>query len=508
MVWRRILTCLGIFLAACGGEPPAPRTVGVDIQFRLGKTGTDPLDGVDRLRFTATPESAGKTGVAEFRLPPPSRHFRVSLPVPAGPFRLLLECLRGDQVLSRGRSPMVNADGVDSLLVPMVLGRVGESTQMAQLPRPVWGAAAVATPSGKVFVFGGAESGKSSFEFEGLLGRLQVYNHWTGTVCAQGEGDCPPAPPSLWRGLFTATRLPNGQVVVAGGVNEKGQPAMETVLFTPETEQFETAAAPVHVAAHAAIVLPDGKILIVGGRRWDGAAWKISNRVGVLSLNPPAYEEAPELLFEPRLFANLAPMPDGSVLIAGGEDELGKPVRGLERWRPGQVEQLNAGEAAAIWQDGRTGGVSTLAAGSFWLILGGYDGKQSQAGGVAWDYGARTPQFRNVRLTRPETPAIEGTIPRHQHLGWMLEDGSLLLMGGRRTLPNGSSGFVQSIERITAIGLDRNTVVGTVVRAGNMSGRALFAVAGLPDGNLAMIGGYREVEGRPVPAPEIEMYTP
>jgi uncharacterized protein (TIGR03437 family) len=133
--------------------------------------------------------------------------------------------------------------------------------------------------------------------------------------------------------IFTATKLSNGQVLIAGG-SVDGTDNSQTIaagaeLFDPESNTF-TATGPMIVKRrwHTAPLLPDGKVLIAGGlvgtdslfsaEIYDPSSGKFS---ATGSLNVP------------RSGANGVLLTSGTVLIAGGwgtrgESELFDPVKG------------------------------------------------------------------------------------------------------------------------------------------------------------------------------------
>ena len=119
--------------------------------------------------------------------------------------------------------------------------------------------AATLLPNGKVLVSGGLDTFAAA-----ALSTAELYDPATGTFTPTGSM-------GTARGGHTATLLPNGQVLVAGGFNSRHfqhysvTPTAE--LYDPATNAFTamgnnmTAAR----AEHTATLLPDGKVLITGG---------------------------------------------------------------------------------------------------------------------------------------------------------------------------------------------------------------------------------------------------
>ena len=111
------------------------------------------------------------------------------------------------------------------------------------------------------------------------------------------------------RYAHTATLLPNGEVLVAGGVPASGEYLSSAELFDPTTGTWH-ATAPMHSghAVHSATLLESGKVLVAGGS--PDAAELYDPKTGSWSLTgrlPLVLDEATSTL-----------LADGNVLLAGG----------------------------------------------------------------------------------------------------------------------------------------------------------------------------------------------
>jgi hypothetical protein len=74
------------------------------------------------------------------------------------------------------------------------------------------------------------------------------------------------------RQFHTATLLPDGKVLIAGGKDASGNLLTSAELFDPQTNTFHaTGAMSIPRAEHSAVLLRNGKILIAGGRTFDPA---------------------------------------------------------------------------------------------------------------------------------------------------------------------------------------------------------------------------------------------
>jgi hypothetical protein len=119
------------------------------------------------------------------------------------------------------------------------------------------------TPSGRIVVFGGY---RSPAEVDGTA---EVFDPATRTFRLVASPMLSP------RAEFTATGLPDGRVLLAGGVAAPGgEPLASTEVFDPERETFAPGP-PLLVGRrrHAACAFPgSGEVLVTGGVGADGAA--------------------------------------------------------------------------------------------------------------------------------------------------------------------------------------------------------------------------------------------
>ena len=121
---------------------------------------------------------------------------------------------------------------------------------------------------------------------------------------------------STARYFHTASLLPNGQVFIAGGMNDDYDYANPADLYDPVAGKFHDAGQ-VSRLEHSATVLANGDVLLAGGL-WEGGPWAPSNTAelrkagsGVIqptgSMNTSRSNHSATLLL------------DGRVLLAGGE---------------------------------------------------------------------------------------------------------------------------------------------------------------------------------------------
>ena len=213
--------------------------------------------------------------------------------------------------------------------------------------------------NGKVLVAGGdcatidcgyAVSGSESYD--------AVADVWT-----------PKAKMKTPRFSHTATLLANGKVLVAGGYTKTSmsvQPSLATAeLYDPATNTWSPAGT-MSVARnqHVAVLLPNGKVLVAGGVRFPEA---LSNYQSVEIYDPASDSwsvTASTSTSHDRGTATV--LQDGRVLIAGGQDssaEIYDPATAT--WSPAaNMSKVRTNHTATLLSNGKvlvTGGFSTPA---------------------------------------------------------------------------------------------------------------------------------------------------
>jgi len=124
-------------------------------------------------------------------------------------------------------------------------------------------------------------------------------------------------PLSTPRNYHTATLLPNGKVLVAGGQQDTSTPLTIAELFDPGSGTWtNTGSLGIRRWSHKATLLPNGKVLISGGLNSDFPA------IGSVELYDPATQawSPTGSLNIVRLLHTMTLLPDGKVLVAGGQD--------------------------------------------------------------------------------------------------------------------------------------------------------------------------------------------
>jgi Galactose oxidase, central domain len=160
---------------------------------------------------------------------------------------------------------------------------------------------------------------------------------------------------AIARYYHTATLLPDGTVLVVGGRNETYPPAiLETEIYDPSTQAWS-------FTAHS---LRDGKVLVMGGV--TGTGFTTSTEIYNPAINPVTPHQWTEVgrLNSPREGPTATLLSDGRVLVVGGFEaaisvELFNPLTLF--WTP--AEDLRSGS--------RWGHTATLLSDGKVLVAGG-----------------------------------------------------------------------------------------------------------------------------------------
>jgi WD40 repeat protein len=228
------------------------------------------------------------------------------------------------------------------------------SVATGNLNTPRAGHTATLLPTGKVLIAGGLS--------RGFLNSTELYDPGTGSWSYSGNLN-------TGRHAHTATLLPNGKVLVAGGATSPNFNTDSAELYDPAIGTWSiTGHLRMPRSAHTATLLQNGKVLVAGGLSANGAAelydpdtetWSLTDNLSI------------------ALFEHTATLiSGGKVLVVGGLDEHDPnfptdngPLPFAKVYDPD----------AATWRDTgyltrpRASHTSTLLPDGKVLVAGGYD---------------------------------------------------------------------------------------------------------------------------------------
>lgn len=279
------------------------------------------------------------------------------------------------------------------------------------------------------------------------------------------------APMSTARLDHSATVLPSGKVLVAGGDTGTSTYLASAALYDPATNTWSATGSMTQArSAHVAVLLSSGKVLVIGGtfgsttaELYDPATgtWTATGSLATLRTN-----------FTATLLSS------GQVLVTGGRGNGGVYLTSCELYDP----------ATGTWS--ATGSLAVGRMDHSAVQLG--NGQVLVSGGL---YMVFTSVYRlnSAELYDPATGTWSTTgslaTERSGHLSLLLPSGNALIVGGLAGSGRLLTGFysVSAAESFSA---------GTLSSAGTMSSpRHGHAAAALPSGAVLVAGGLNKIGG-------------
>ncbi|HXW06369.1 MAG TPA: Ig-like domain-containing protein [Vicinamibacterales bacterium] len=311
----------------------------------------------------------------------------------------------------------------------------------------------------------------------------------------------------------TAVSLGDGRVLIAGGrtLGSDGSLAVSASAEVFAADGSVTAAAPLTVAraAHAAVRLKDGRVLVTGGTTADGTDTASSEVFDPVS----GVWSYAGTMGEPRSAHTASLLEDGRVLIAGGSAlEIYDPLTGTFTFA-GLLSPARREHAAAVLRDGRVvlaGGagidgalsavdvfdpqVGVVPAGELATSRSGLTATTLVDGRVLFAGGYNGGDLSTLEIYDPASGVFEVladtlSVPRSGHLAALLPHNNGILIAGGTS--NGAA--VSAAELFLSWrGTVRPTAASSFARAGAVAAPAVrdgvLLVAGGSDGTTPLTG--------------------
>lgn len=278
------------------------------------------------------------------------------------------------------------------------------------------------------------------------------------------------------RNFATATSLPDGHVLIAGGYNTVLGTLDTAELYDPAQDSFRVL--PTHLSVgrelFTATLLTDGRVLLVGGFSTHRRATQTS--ADLYDPITQSFTPASSTLTEDRFGHAAVRLADGRVLIVGGTHwhvgqpgvtlasaEIFDPQTGLFHRTAGDMATPRDRPTASLLRDGRV------------LIAGGQNGKDGPQQVEVFD--PRTERFETLPVPLIET--------RMAHADARLPDGRILLAGGWSPARGATTATTELYDPATGA----LTAGPSMPQSGHDMALLVF-----PDG-LVLVAGGKQVSG-------------
>jgi hypothetical protein len=311
---------------------------------------------------------------------------------------------------------------------------------------------AVALLSGKVLIAGGSPTDSTSFPER--WASAELYDPISNTFAATGSM-------STSRGLgHAAVRLPNGTVLVCGGEDYERTTLKSAEIYDPATGRFSpTGAMQFARTRHSAVLLANGKVLVVGG------VSDLQGRTSAELYDPSTGVFTPSSQMTQERLAQALQTPDGALVLGGTTADLysaaaasftplATPVVGA--WGAMASTRLQTGKIAVMGGSLNASGFQSMAylfdpTTSAFLAIGeliwpraGATATELKDGRILLFGGAADGRYPDraelLNLTTGNVSALASSgAGRIFHTATLLTDGRVLIAGGLGYSTSGSA---------------------------------------------------------------------
>ncbi|HKP03894.1 MAG TPA: kelch repeat-containing protein [Chthoniobacterales bacterium] len=317
-------------------------------------------------------------------------------------------------------------------------------------------------PDGRVLVAGGAGTNNPGIN---ILATAELYDPASATWTSTGSL-------RMGRRQHTATLLANGKVLVAGGIGVDEDDLTSAVLYDPATGIWTTTGSLSGARSqHTATLLPNGKVLVAGGIHY-GSGYGGGSTLWTAELYDPASGTwtSTDRLATGRFLHTAELLPNGKVLVAGGLEEgiNLNTLASAELFDPASGTWTATGSLAT----GRFSHTATLLPDGRLLVAGGehffQSGQNILASAELYDPASgtwtTTGSMANARIT---------------HRASLLANGKVLVVGGYK-----QGGILLNSAELY------NPATGTWTATGPLGvARPFFTATLLSNGKVLVAGG-------------------
>jgi len=321
-------------------------------------------------------------------------------------------------------------------------------------------------PNGKVLAAGGHQQTPATIG----LASAEIFDPGTGTWTPTGSL-------GMAREHHTATILPNGKVLVAGGTSFGAGLFTSTELYDPAAGTWSaTGSLGSARVFHVTMQIQDGSVLVAGGfypYPWSQYRANTERYDPATGTWTPAYGQG-----SAREGHTATLLPNGKVLVAGGNLGYSLALNSAELFDPA----TNAWTPTGSLGTSRTNQTATLLPNGKVLAVGGWE-----------DTGGATAPTASAEIYDPSlgtwTPTGRMNTARAGHTATLLQGGKVLITGGDSSgVAPGASAEIY------------DTSSGTWSSTGSMgTARAGHTATLLPNGTVLVAGGWYS---------NAEVYTP
>ena len=339
------------------------------------------------------------------------------------------------------------------------------------------------------------------------------------TAGCGGEEDTGVAGLAQGRWGHTAILLEDGRVLVVGGQSTPSRKLDSAEIYDPVAQTWSAAAsmAEARSSGHRAVMLSDGRVLVTG-----------ENDDGTAEIYDPATDQwsAAGTMLQARTWPSANLLGDGRVLVAGGLDatkagreelaisEIFDPSTG-EWTETARMEQEHAGHSAVVLQDGKV------------LVVGRYMGELFDQSTESWTSAGMPTRERALGTTADVLPdgGVLVTGGRFQQGGWT---GAIVPIRNAE-IYNPASGTWEAVasmseprENHTSVKLENGSVMvigdreteifdpatGEWTSAGKLKkAHGMLSTATLlQDGRVLVVGGTQQEDERDIGVDAVEIY--